>query len=982
MTTQEESFVIIGTKQPDLEDVKKKDLNNYLPLWKQEVRDEKGRKRLHGAFKGGFSAGYFNTVGSKEGWTPTQFVSSRTNRQKVSYRPEDFMDEEDLEDFNESKKLQATSNYDVRAGQEELMARKQAILNSEENKNSIFGGLTEKILDDIIIPNTEPIGIKLLKSMGWREGQGIGARVHRKDKDDIYAEKYLFAPKDVAMVSFEQKANLFGLGFDPYKNAPEFRDNYYTQINKKPSEDNKKKTLGFGVGIFEEDDDEDIYNTNSMDNFDSIIDDTMDDYEEKIVLGGNQTTKKRKSNSYYNDYDREELNNSIKDRLQMCSDGTYPISGFVVSSTIENIGKWFNPPVVPKNFIPYHKFKDSDHQTNNQYNQQLNETTRVSLTADQRRDILGEEKLKGPPTNSTFMSSLSNTDQYKLQHLIDDITRKRTEESKTIQVEIPDLKKEVALAALKGFMPFQAMPSKQERYKRFLQVKAGLEKEYMEFPEIYTNKEKNLEYQEFAKAAQIYQPLSNAMASRFTSASNSKDSTKGTGNKKEEEKEKEKIVTIVRTVEDWQPSRLLCKRFNIPNPHKNKDMLDVSSDARNNNLVEDILDERTMNRLIQERDRDYGSKKRASIIERGEEREREREKEKNNLISNRTTSTTTMTKEMNSLKPYAEDEPPSPNDEEKKELLKKERPSMDLFNSIFNDSDEDDDEEDEEDDKEDNDNSKLKLKLPSNTEIITSATSGSKINPLMNESTATPIKDSNTIKGGNGSSSSNGHDNTMNTLTIDSKINNSTSKIKDIGEAFQIIKTMKEKKSKKKKKKRSSSSKGGGGSKHSKHDHDTTKRKKKRKYHHSSSSSSSDNDDDDNSDDSNSDSDDNNNKSKSKSKSKNNTNNNKRKRRHHHHHHRKSKSSHHRRHRSSHGDSSISSDSDSDSNSDSNSNSSSNEEGSDRIEWVEKSYDNTKAQQQQQQQPLASSSPPPPPSSHTNPSRKSKRSRPSAAEFI
>jgi G patch domain-containing protein 1 len=38
-----------------------------VPLWKQEVRDEKGRRRLHGAFTGGFSAGYFNTVGSKEG---------------------------------------------------------------------------------------------------------------------------------------------------------------------------------------------------------------------------------------------------------------------------------------------------------------------------------------------------------------------------------------------------------------------------------------------------------------------------------------------------------------------------------------------------------------------------------------------------------------------------------------------------------------------------------------------------------------------------------------------------------------------------------------------------------------------------------------------------------------------------------------------------------------------------------------------------
>lgn len=35
-----------------------------------QVRDEKGRRRLHGAFTGGFSAGYFNTVGSKEGTSP------------------------------------------------------------------------------------------------------------------------------------------------------------------------------------------------------------------------------------------------------------------------------------------------------------------------------------------------------------------------------------------------------------------------------------------------------------------------------------------------------------------------------------------------------------------------------------------------------------------------------------------------------------------------------------------------------------------------------------------------------------------------------------------------------------------------------------------------------------------------------------------------------------------------------------------------
>jgi hypothetical protein len=39
----------------------------YTPIWKQEAKGSDGRKRFHGAFTGGFSAGYYNTVGSKEG---------------------------------------------------------------------------------------------------------------------------------------------------------------------------------------------------------------------------------------------------------------------------------------------------------------------------------------------------------------------------------------------------------------------------------------------------------------------------------------------------------------------------------------------------------------------------------------------------------------------------------------------------------------------------------------------------------------------------------------------------------------------------------------------------------------------------------------------------------------------------------------------------------------------------------------------------
>jgi G patch domain-containing protein 1 len=55
--------VLLGTpliKQKS-QDHKKKNIHT------QEVVDDQGRVRLHGAFQGGFSAGYYMSVGSKEG---------------------------------------------------------------------------------------------------------------------------------------------------------------------------------------------------------------------------------------------------------------------------------------------------------------------------------------------------------------------------------------------------------------------------------------------------------------------------------------------------------------------------------------------------------------------------------------------------------------------------------------------------------------------------------------------------------------------------------------------------------------------------------------------------------------------------------------------------------------------------------------------------------------------------------------------------
>lgn len=71
-----------------------------ISVEEQVAKDAQGRRRFHGAFTGGFSAGFFNTVGSLEGWTPAEFKSSRGDKaESKTQRPEDYMDDEDMGEF-------------------------------------------------------------------------------------------------------------------------------------------------------------------------------------------------------------------------------------------------------------------------------------------------------------------------------------------------------------------------------------------------------------------------------------------------------------------------------------------------------------------------------------------------------------------------------------------------------------------------------------------------------------------------------------------------------------------------------------------------------------------------------------------------------------------------------------------------------------------------------------------------------------------
>ncbi|KAJ0337380.1 hypothetical protein KNSL1_012900 [Colletotrichum chrysophilum] len=243
--------VAFGTPLPSL-DADTRDDGSYIPLHKQEVRDDKGRRRLHGAFTGGWSAGYFNTVGSKEGWTPSTFVSSRTARRKddpraPDQRPEDYMDDEDLADAAATKEIRTTDPFGA--------------LGAPSPGQRLSGGLAS-----LMRIQGDTIGLKLLRKMGWKDGQGIGPRIRRVARLDIsggntphVAEKtHMFAPENINMVSFIQKSDQKGLGFNDDDDARISRisSSGSAWAHHTASGNHRNEVTRAGNGIYEGEDDD------------------------------------------------------------------------------------------------------------------------------------------------------------------------------------------------------------------------------------------------------------------------------------------------------------------------------------------------------------------------------------------------------------------------------------------------------------------------------------------------------------------------------------------------------------------------------------------------------------------------------------------------------------------------------------------------------------------------------------------------------
>lgn len=605
LQAQQSPYVLFGTPLPAF-DPEVRDDGSYVPVWKQEVTDERGRKRLHGAFTGGFSAGYFNTVGSKEGWTPSTFVSSRTKKWKEgevkAQRPEDFMDEEDLAEKAESEKLQTANGF--------------AGLGSTEQDNVRRGGLA-----DLFRPRGETMGVKLLKRMGWKDGQGIGPKIRRQARLGFDGNAggsshdsngtHLFAPEDVPMIAFARKLDRKGLGYEgeskltPNSAATNIEadgssdeddgDNPFVR----PSTLKKKKTKlgrgGIGIGILNDtgSDDEDPYAVGPRISYNKII--GGDKKKKKAINTTSANPSLRAAPVFISK--RSALSKAGKN-LRKCHDGRLPLDGFTFGSMSDDItleinsqGKYL-PPVIPPGWKSSKQKKEESGSVS--YTSTVDAAKASSLDPKSRAALLGEAQLPGKSVFDFLNPAARNriasaTGKSNLPQALGEVPAGYAltpeEKHRELLSRVPALEKDTAIAAItrgaSGTAPYADDEGKRARYRAYLEYSAGFGKASLpgKAP-TQSNEDWLRELREFHGCAMIFRPMTGMMASRFTTSSNSKFVGGNSGNGTEvvskpapkpmdpgEEAAKMGMYgTMTRSTAEFYPTRLLCKRFNVPPP--------------------------------------------------------------------------------------------------------------------------------------------------------------------------------------------------------------------------------------------------------------------------------------------------------------------------------------------------------------------------------------------------------------------------------
>eukprot|EP00250_Pteridium_aquilinum_P018132 c23961_g1_i1 orf=422-3370(-) len=648
----EDEYVTFGTRLEREEDVasgkrKRQALDQgrlRVGAFSQEVFDENGRRRFHGAFTGGFSAGYYNTVGSKEGWVPQSFTSSRKNRAELAQqRAYDYMDDEEKAE-QDSTRLATASDFDTFGFTAAEFARKEAEQELKKWPSAIPG----LVLDEIIVPVSRSIGFELLRKMGWRHGRAIGPK-HIAASSDAQREgrkaMLAFAPcdqdrpfeeKENAEISYSEsdaevlprstpiyvinpKKDRYGFGFDPYKNAPEFRERH----DRKESFDETRATTknhraifkpslfrpnvgrmgsGFGIGALEElgEEDEDVY---------------APGVEIESVLS-----------------DDEAHAPSLKSQLQLVTTETRPgvLPGFKPASQSGSKMELFPPPVVPPDFDGKHQFKDSLESEkvclsyeppevappDDLHLRKLIEGLATFVArSGQKLESLYMEKRDSNPLFEFLVEGGNGHDYYKRklweeqrkdsreeaqgnkkQEALDSVQRGQllgeiplrrpsivpAEDRARMQSALSSTFTKSSLKA-EDSLPFSSDPPKQVRFEQYLKEKyrGGLRNVQAMGKSNLTEWERAQENLEFEAACQNLQKEEGNLTTTTTPGGIYQKELQAIMNERFALQPADKVLAgqsqkevtqkyPMREEQPWRPRPLLCKRFNLPDPYSGK----------------------------------------------------------------------------------------------------------------------------------------------------------------------------------------------------------------------------------------------------------------------------------------------------------------------------------------------------------------------------------------------------------------------------
>ena len=525
------------------------------------------------------------------------------------------MDDEDLAEAEEARKLQTTGSFAGLGAPAGQASQPDAIM-------------------DILRPSGETMGVKLLKKMGWRDGQGVGPKVKRQARDDEEQdmqnggsqEIHSFAPDDSGMIAFTKKLDRKGLGFEGEQKLGEGDipadksrsqhgqlDDGYNDLNSSPLTQGKKarkkkseRKGGFGVGILNDNgsEDEDPYAMGPQISYNRTI-------------GGDKKKKKKIEVS------RPSANPLLNDKpvfiskkagaarsnvgFRKCHDGRLPLDGFVLSDdadqTFSSLSQEnsYPPPKIPQDWKSSKTPRSTKIVTeNSEYRSSAAAAAASKLSPKSRAALLGEAPLPGKSVFD-FLSTgardriVTATNNQNLPQALDEASLQIPARPKTLSSLVPPLAREIAQTALgrgtAGWMPYAEDLTKRARYRTFLEIHAGIRPEGI-LPDRKpgdNNDDWVIEMKEFAHAAQIFKPMTGAMATRFTSSTSTprlasdnvkqESDTDIAGDNAPLTKPNGKVKTpaeeaaavgmygpLTRSAQNFYPTRLLCKRFNIQPP--------------------------------------------------------------------------------------------------------------------------------------------------------------------------------------------------------------------------------------------------------------------------------------------------------------------------------------------------------------------------------------------------------------------------------